>query len=116
MGSLREEEANMPSPDEPFPLGADAWEYLTARSELEKALDRTAAHAEEGRRECDQLHRHSADFDRRLQEVAGQIAAINHGMSELRGWGRETVRDRPADSRCHCPGLGGTVRRVDAVV
>jgi hypothetical protein len=37
----------MPSPDEPFPLGADAWEYLTARSELEKALDRTAADAEE---------------------------------------------------------------------
>lgn len=86
----------MPSPDEPFPLGADASEYLMARSELEKALDRTAAQAEEARRECDQLHRHSADFDRRLQEVASQIAAVNHGMSEFRGMGQETVRDRPA--------------------
>jgi hypothetical protein len=35
----------MPSSDELFPLGADASEYLTARSELEMALDRMAAQA-----------------------------------------------------------------------
>ena len=70
----------MPSSDELSPLGADASEYLTARSELEKALDRIVAEAEEARRKCDQLHRRSADFDRRPEEVADQLAAINHGI------------------------------------
>ena len=105
-GVFEKEEANMPSSDELFPLGADASEYLTARSELEKALDRTAAHAEEARRKCDQLHRHSADFDRRLQEVTGQLAAINHGMSEFRGWGRKQFGSGPRPVSAPISGVG----------
>ena len=53
----------MPSSDEPSPLGADALEDLTARSELEKALDRIAAEAEEARRTFDQLRRAAEDFE-----------------------------------------------------
>ena len=64
-GVFERGEENMPSSDELSPLGADASEYLTARSELEKALDRIAVQAEEACPKCDQLRRHSADFDRR---------------------------------------------------
>ena len=44
----------MSSSDELSPLGADASD-ISRRSELEKALDRIAAEAEEARRKCDQL-------------------------------------------------------------
>ena len=47
---------------------------LTERTELQKAMDRAAAQAEEARRTFDQLRRAAEDFDRKVRELGAQIA------------------------------------------